>query len=93
MAVIRKPIPSGSRTGRPRAFDAEATDRLSLRLPAATVKAIKHLAVEAEVTPSQLINAWAQRADFLEAIQRGLDDFKAGKAVSHEAARKRLAKW
>lgn len=93
MVLVRKPVPGKARGGRPRAFDTENTDRLSLRLPTATVKTIKHLAVEAEVTPAQLIHAWAQRADFLEAIQQGLDDFKTGKAVSHERALKRLAKW
>ncbi len=93
MATPRKPDTASPRVGRPRAFDTEDTDRLNLRLPVATVKTIKHLAVEAEVTPAQLINAWAQRADFLDAIQRGLDDFKIGKVVSHEEALKRLSKW
>lgn len=47
--------------GRPRAFDRE-TVRLNLFLPEETAKRIRILAVEQGVSPSQLVDGWANRA-------------------------------
>lgn len=88
-AVTQDKNPRG---GRPKIFD-EPTTRLNLFLPLETVKHIRMMAVQGGVSPSQLVDDWAKKADLIQGIARGDRDFTEGRVVSQEEAERRLAKW
>ena len=67
--AIKAAEASKGKGGRPRIFEGE-TARLNLHLPPETVKIIRILAVERGVSPSQLVDEWAKRAE-LEQKQAG----------------------
>jgi hypothetical protein len=88
-AAAQEKIPKG---GRPKIFDVP-TARLNLFLPLDTVKHIRMMAVQGGVSPSQLVDDWAKKADLIQGIARGDRDFSEGRVVSQEEAERRLAKW
>ncbi len=88
MAITPKPI----RGGRPRIF-AEPTTRLNLFLPVETAKRIRIMAIQEGVSPSQLVDGLAMKADLILGIARGDRDFAEGRVVSQKEAERRLSKW
>lgn len=84
--------PATSRGGRPKLFEVP-TVRLNLFIPEDTAKQIRHLAVERGVSPSQLVDEWAKRAELDRAIARGRKAIQEGRIVSQEEAERRLSRW
>lgn len=84
--------PEPNRGGRPRVFDV-ATVRLNLFLPEDAAKRIRLLAVEQGISPSQLVDGWARRAELDRAVARGRKAVEEGRTVDQEAAELRLARW
>jgi hypothetical protein len=80
------------RGGRPRLF-AEATVRLNLFVPEQTAKQIRHLAIDLGLSPSQLVDAWARKAELEEAVARGREDVAEGRVVDQAEAERILARW
>jgi predicted transcriptional regulator len=78
--------------GRPKLFQSP-TVRLNLHIPEGTAKSIRHLAIEQGISPSQLIDAWARKAEMDDAIARGLKAIVEGRTVSQEEAERRLSRW
>jgi predicted transcriptional regulator len=92
-SVIPMPSdPAVSQGGRPRLFPGP-TVRLNLFLPVESAKRVRHLAVEQGLSPSQLVDAWARRAELDWAVERGLEDVAAGRMVDQDEAERRLARW
>ena len=89
---IEVPEPSTNRGGRPRIFQ-EPTVRLNLFIPEMTAKRIRHLAVEVGVSPSQLVDEWARRAELDMTIARGRKAVEEGRTVDQEEAERRLSRW
>ena len=81
-----------SRGGRPKLFEVP-TVRLNLHIPEDTAKRIRHFAIEQGVSPSQLIDGWARRAELDYAVSRGLKDIEKGLTVDLKEAERRLSKW
>ena len=71
--------------GRPKIFD-EPTTRLNLFLPLETVKLIRMMAVQQGLSPSQLVDDWANKADLIQGIAR---EDAEGRVVSQEEAERR----
>jgi len=88
-AQVPEPV---NRGGRPRIFQ-EPTVRLNLFIPEATAKRIRHLAIESGVSPSQLVDDWAQRAELDMAIARGRKAVEDGLTVDQAEAERRLSRW
>ena len=84
--------PEPNRGGRPRLFDV-ATVRLNLFLPEDAAKRIRHFAVEQGISPSQLVDGWARRAELDKAVAQGRKAVGEGRTVDQEAAELRLARW
>jgi len=84
--------PGPNRGGRPRVFQVP-TVRLNLFLPEDSAKRIRHYAVELGVSPSQLVDTWARRAELDRAIARGREDVQEGRTLDQEDAERRLARW
>jgi hypothetical protein len=80
------------RGGRPRLFDVP-TVRLNLFLPEDAAKRIRHFAVEQGISPSQLVDEWARRAELDKAVARGRKAAQEGQTVDQEEAERRLARW
>lgn len=78
--------------GRPRLFEVP-TVRLNLFIPEETAKRIRHFAVEQGVSPSQLIDEWAKRAELDKAIARGRKAVQEGRTIGQEEAERRLSRW
>jgi predicted transcriptional regulator len=83
---------SKGRGGRPRIFEGE-TVRLNLFIPEETSKRIRHLAIEQGISPSQLVDEWARKAELLSAIARGDQAFQEGRFIDQEEAERRLSRW
>jgi predicted transcriptional regulator len=81
-----------NRGGRPKVFEAP-TVRLNLFIPEDTAKRIRHFAVEQGVSPSQLIDEWAKRAELDKAVARGRKAIQEGRVVDQEEAERRLSRW
>ena len=86
------PGPPVNHGGRPRTFSGP-TVRLNLFLPVETSKRIRHLAVDLGMSPSQLVDAWARRAELDWAVDRGLAEVAAGRVVDQDEAERRLSRW
>ena len=81
-----------NRGGRPKLFEVP-TVRLNLFIPEDTAKQIRHLAVEQNVSPSQLVDEWVKRAELDRSIARGRKAIQEGRVVSQEEAERRLSRW
>ena len=86
-----EPVPPG-RGGRPRLFKVP-TVRLNLFLPEDAAKRIRHFAVEQGISPSQLVDGWARRAELDRAVARGRVAVQEGRTEDQEEAERRLARW
>ena len=78
--------------GRPRLFNVP-TVRLNLFLPEDAAKRIRHFAVEQGISPSQLVDEWARRAELDKAVARGRKAVQEGRTVDQEEAERRLSRW
>lgn len=83
---------ASNRGGRPRLFEVP-TVRLNLFIPEDTAKRIRHFAIEQGVSPSQLVDEWARRAELDAAIARGRKAIQEGRTVDQEEAERRLSRW
>lgn len=81
-----------NRGGRPRLFEVP-TVRLNLFIPEDTAKQIRHFAIEQGLSPSQLIDEWARKAELDQAMARGRKAIEEGRVVSQEQAERRLSRW
>jgi predicted transcriptional regulator len=88
----RPETPPPNRGGRPRLFDVP-TVRFNLFLPEDAAKRIRHFAVEQGVSPSQLVDEWARRAELDRAVARGRMAVQEGRTVDQEEAERRLSRW
>jgi predicted transcriptional regulator len=87
------PVPVlAGKGGRPRLFDVP-TVRLNLFLPEDAAKRIRHFAVEQGISPSQLVDEWARRAELDKAVARGRKAVQEGRTVDQEEAERRLCRW
>jgi len=78
--------------GRPKSFEGPTT-KVSVQVPDDTARLMRVMAAEKGVSVAQLVDAWAQQARVLEAVERGRLALEQGDAVSHEEAGKRLRRW
>ena len=84
--------PAAPRGGRPKLFEVP-TVRMNLQVPEDTAKRIRHFAIEQGVSPSQLIDEWARRAELDYAVARGMKEIAEGHTVDLKEAERRLSKW
>lgn len=89
---VARPAAPNHPGGRPRLFDGP-TVRLNLFVPEDTAKRIRHMAVDQGVSPSQLVDAWARRAELDSAVARGLKDFQEGNILDNKEVMRKLSKW
>lgn len=82
---------ASNRGGRPRLFDMP-TVRLNLFIPQDTAKRIRHLAVEQGVSPSQLVDEWAKRAELDKTIARGRKAVQEGHTMNQDEAEWKLSR-
>jgi hypothetical protein len=84
--------PPPNKGGRPRLFEG-ATVRLNLFLPEDSAKRIRHFAVEQGISPSQLVDGWARRAELDKAVAQGRKAVDEGRTLDQEAVELRLSRW
>ncbi len=89
---LTPPGPPPHPGGRPRLYDGP-TVRLNLFLPEESAKVIRIIAVEEGISPSQVVDRWARRAELDRAMVSGLLDIQAGRTIDHEEVERRLSKW
>ena len=86
------PAEQPPRGGRPKLFSTP-TVRLNLNIPEASAKRIRHISIELGVSPSQLIDEWARRAELDHAVARGMKAIEEGHTVDQQEAERILARW